>query len=150
MFDSSQALNEEDCLLIESVQDTPAVAVVNKSDLENVIDLKYIKNHFKQIVYISALSGDGLEALEQAVASLLKTNELDPSSGILFTERQRDAARRARDCVQEALDAQRSGVTLDAVAVSVEGAVSALLELTGERATEAVVDQVFAQFCVGK
>ena len=110
----------------------------------------FIKNHFKQIVYISALSGDGLEALEQAVASLLKTNELDPSSGILFTERQRDAARRARDCVQEALDAQRSGVTLDAVTVSVEGAVSALLELTGERATEAVVDQVFAQFCVGK
>ena len=150
VFDSSQALNEEDRLLIESVQDTPAVAVVNKSDLENVIDLKYIKNHFKQIVYISALSGDGLEALEQAVASLLKTNELDPSSGILFTERQRDAARRARDCVQEALDAQRSGVTLDAVTVSVEGAVSALLELTGERATEAVVDQVFAQFCVGK
>lgn len=150
VFDSSQALNEEDRLLIESVQDTPAVAVVNKSDLENVIDLEYIKNHFKQIVYISALSGDGLEALEQAVASLLKTNELDPSSGILFTERQRDAARRARDCVQEALDAQRSGVTLDAVTVSVEGAVSALLELTGERATEAVVDQVFAQFCVGK
>ena len=150
VFDSSQALNEEDRLLIESVQDMPAVAVVNKSDLEKVIDLEYIKNHFKQIVYISALSGDGLEALEQAVASLLKTNELDPSSGILFTERQRDAARRARDCVQEALDAQRSGVTLDAVTVSVEGAVSALLELTGERATEAVVDQVFAQFCVGK
>ena len=34
--------------------------------------------------------------------------------------------------------------------VSVECAVSALLELTGERATEAVVDQVFSQFCVGK
>lgn len=44
VFDSSQALNEEDRLLIESVQDTPAVAVVNKSDLENVIDLEYIKN----------------------------------------------------------------------------------------------------------
>ena len=43
-----------------------------------------------------------------------------------------------------------AGMTLDAVTVSVEGAVSALLELTGERATEAVVDSVFAQFCVGK
>lgn len=150
VFDSSQALNEEDRLLMESVQNTPAVAVVNKRDLENVIDLEYIKQKFKQIVYISARSGDGLEALQQAVASLLKTNTLDPSGGILFTERQRDAARRARDCVQEALDAQRAGITLDAVTVSVEGAVAALLELTGERATEAVVDQVFSHFCVGK
>lgn len=150
VFDSSQALNEEDRLLIESVQNTPAVAVINKSDLQNVIDLKYINLKFKQIVFISALSGEGLEALQQAVASLLKTNTLDPSSGILFTERQRDAARRAQGCVQEALDAQKAGMTLDAVTVSVESAVSSLLELTGERATEAVVDQVFSQFCVGK
>lgn len=150
VFDSSQALNEEDRLLVESVCGTPAVAVVNKSDLENKIDLQYIKQNFKRIVYISALSGEGLQELEQAIASLLKTNELDPANGILFTERQRDAARRAQDCVREALTALRAGVTLDAVTVSVEGAVATLLELTGERATEAVVDQVFAHFCVGK
>ena len=41
-------------------------------------------------------------------------------------------------------------MTLDAVTVSVEAAVDALLELTGERATTAVVDEVFAHFCVGK
>ena len=41
-------------------------------------------------------------------------------------------------------------MTFDAVTVSVEDAVSALLELTGERATETVVDSVFHNFCVGK
>lgn len=41
-------------------------------------------------------------------------------------------------------------MTLDAVTVSIEGAVQSLLELTGERASEAVVDQVFHRFCVGK
>ena len=41
-------------------------------------------------------------------------------------------------------------MTLDAVTVSLEGAVAALLELTGERVTEAVVDEVFSRFCVGK
>ena len=50
----------------------------------------------------------------------------------------------------EALAAVAAGMTLDAVTVSIEGAVSCLLELTGERATVAVVDSVFAQFCVGK
>ena len=52
--------------------------------------------------------------------------------------------------LEEALTALRSGMTLDAVTVSLEGAISDLLELTGERATEAVVDEVFAKFCVGK
>ena len=38
----------------------------------------------------------------------------------------------------------------DAVTVSLEGAIAALNELTGERVSDAVVDQVFEKFCVGK
>ena len=60
------------------------------------------------------------------------------------------AAARAGECLNEALDALKRGMTFDAVTVSLEGAVSALLDLTGERATNAVVDRVFSQFCVGK
>lgn len=150
VFDASQELNEEDRELISLIGDSPAVAVVNKSDLPSKIDNEYINTKFKQIVYISALSGSGLAQLREAVARLLQTAQLNPSEGILFTERQRDAARRAGDCVAEALQALEHGMTLDAVTVSLEDAVSALLELTGERATEAVVDSVFSHFCVGK
>ena len=42
------------------------------------------------------------------------------------------------------------GMTWDAVTVSLEGAVAALNELTGERVSDAVVDRVFEKFCVGK
>ncbi|WP_277668718.1 tRNA uridine-5-carboxymethylaminomethyl(34) synthesis GTPase MnmE [Caproiciproducens galactitolivorans] len=150
VFDSSQELNDEDRELVSFVLRSPAIAVVNKSDLPIKIDIKYIKENFKQIVYISALSGEGLEQLKNAVAELLHTAGLNPADGILFTERQRDAARRAEDSVSEAIVAVESGMTLDAVTVSIEGAISALLELTGERATEAVVDSVFHNFCVGK
>lgn len=150
VFDSSQELNEQDYELIDAIQTIPAIAVINKSDLPPKIDKKYIDLNFKQIVYISALSGEGLQELKSAVAEVLKTAELNPADGILFTERQRDAARRAGECVEEALNALISGVTLDAVTVSIDGAISALLELTGERATEAVVDSVFSHFCVGK
>ncbi len=150
VFDSSQELNGEDRELIESLQEIPSVAVVNKSDLETKIDFAYLENHFRQIVFISALRGDGLEQLEKAVAETLQTASLDPAAGMLFTERQRDAARRAGDCLEEALSALDAGFTLDAVTVSLEGAVSALLELTGERAGTAIVDAVFSHFCVGK
>jgi len=150
VFDSSQELNREDRELIDVIEAAPAIAVVNKSDLPSKIDIEYIQDKFRQIVYISALSGSGLQELKDAVAKLLQTAQLNPAEGILYTERQRDAARRAGDCVTEALLAVKQGITLDAVTVSIEGAISALLELTGERATEAVVDSVFHQFCVGK
>ena len=39
---------------------------------------------------------------------------------------------------------------LDAVTVLLEEAADALLTLTGERVSEAVVNDVFARFCVGK
>jgi tRNA modification GTPase len=42
------------------------------------------------------------------------------------------------------------GMTMDAINVCIEDAVEALLELTGKKAREAVVDEVFSQFCVGK
>ena len=99
---------------------------------------------------IARIGNDGLKQLEESVADVLQTAKLNPSDGILSTERQRDAAQQAKDSLEEAIYALESGMTLDAVTVSIEGAISALLELTGERATEAVVDSVFAQFCVGK
>ena len=48
------------------------------------------------------------------------------------------------------MQALTAGITLDAVTVIIEEAINNLLELTGERVTEAVVDTVFSHFCVGK
>lgn len=150
VFDASQELNGDDKALLDSLQDAPAIAVVNKTDLESKIDIEYIKSKIKQIVFLVASQGTGLEELQTALAEIAGTGELDPSQGILATERQQQAAKEALACVEEGLDALNIGMTLDAVTVSIEGAVQALLELTGERASEAVVDQVFHRFCVGK
>ena len=136
--------------MLDSLQGVPSIAVINKTDLDTKIDVKYIKNKVKQIVFLVASEGKGLEELQQALAELAGTSELEPSEGLLATERQQQAAKEALACVNEGLEALELGMTLDAVTVSIEGAVQALLELTGERASEAVVDQVFHRFCVGK
>ena len=150
VFDASVPLEEEDKKLMAELEGIPTVAIVNKTDLDSKIDMRYIQKMFPHVVSISARNGEGLEELQQACAQVLETTSLNPSEGMLYTERQRDDAKQALACVEEALSAMELGMTLDAVTVSVEGAVSALLELTGERATEAVVDLVFEQFCVGK
>ncbi|MDD3260997.1 MAG: tRNA uridine-5-carboxymethylaminomethyl(34) synthesis GTPase MnmE [Oscillospiraceae bacterium] len=150
VFDSSEPLRQEDRTFIDLIGDTPAIAVINKSDLLNQIDNSYIQSKFKQIVYISALQGSGLQALKEAVQQVLHLQKIDPDSGMLFTQRQQEAARCAQKALDEALQALHSGMTLDAVTVCVDDAVSALMELTGEHASEAVIDRVFETFCVGK
>ena len=150
VFDGSQPLAEEDRRLLDAVADRPAVAVINKEDLSLQIDPAEIGRRIPQTVTISAAQQSGLDALTEAIAQVLGTAQLSPDEGMLFTERQREAALRAQSFAAEALSAVRSGITFDAVTVLVESAIDALLELTGEKTSEAVVDAVFAQFCVGK
>ena len=75
---------------------------------------------------------------------------LAADQAMLTPARQFSAAQRCRAALLEAQSALCAGATLDAVDVCLEGALSALLELTGERVTDVVVDEVFARFCVGK
>ena len=84
------------------------------------------------------------------VETLLGVANLDPSAGCLSGQRQLAAATAACNALKDALDAQRRGFGLDAVGVCVDEALQALYELTGEGADEAVIDQVFSRFCVGK
>ncbi len=150
VFDSSQELSVDDKELIELIRGCPSVAVINKSDLKTLIDIDYIKSRIDNVVMISAKSGAGAGELEKVVSEITGASALDPSAAIIANERQRDCAKRAKDFLTEASDALKSGITLDAITVIIEDAVSALSELTGERASEAVVNSVFSQFCVGK
>ena len=150
VFDGSRELDEDDRALIEKLSDKPTVAVVNKSDCNQKIDIEYIYNNIKHIVYTSALRGDGLEQLTNAIMEVTCLDNLDPSAGIIINERQCECVRKALAAVDEALEAARRGVTFDAVGVSVQSAIDCLLELTGERASDRIIDGVFAQFCVGK
>ena len=101
-------------------------------------------------VEISAKTGEGAEELTQSIAALLHLSQIDPAAPLLANERQRKCLQAAAAALEEAIRAAEAGVTLDAVTVCLDAAIDPLLELTGKKASEAVVDAVFAQFCVGK
>ena len=150
VLDGSSPLSAEDRALLESLHDTPAIAIINKADLTLAVSPDEVRALCPYTVVLSAREGRGLDELTAAVRELTGVAGLDEAQPILTTERQRDSLRRCRDCLDEALTAVDSGLAQDAAAVSVDGAIEALLELTGERVTETVVDEVFARFCVGK
>lgn len=150
VLDGARPLAEEDLELLRNLSDRLAVCIVNKADRPPAFDPEALRAWGPPVVTVSAKTGEGLPALIQAVERVTGVAAIDGSEALLGTVRQRDAVRRCLAAVCEALQAARDGLTPDVVTVSVEGAVSALLELTGERVSEAVVDEVFARFCVGK
>ena len=150
VFDGSEPLEEEDKALVETLKNRAAIAIINKADKPLVIDGDWIAAHFAYTVTLSAKEEQGVADLTAAVAAVTGVERLDAAQPVLSTERQRQCAADCLACLKEAQEALTLGYTPDAVAVSVDGAINALLELTGERATEAVVEQVFARFCVGK
>lgn len=150
VFDGSEKLTDEDIELLDMLENRMAIAIINKTDKNQTIDVQYIQNKKIQIVYISAKNNEGLEALEAAIKNALGTYSIDVTSASLANERQLDAARRAYSSLQSAREDFEMGMTLDAVTVGMENAIDALLELTGENVSDRVLDELFSKFCVGK
>ena len=150
VFDSSQALEKEDRELMDALEGVPSIAIVNKTDLPSQIAVEEIQARFEKTVFLSAATGEGLEDLEQSLSEILDTKEFHPQEGVLFTQRQRADAQTALDSLREGEQALLGGLTLDAVTVCVEDALTALSALTGEHVSEEIVDRVFEEFCVGK
>ena len=150
VFDSSEELSQEDLELIDKIKDRPVVAVINKTDLDRKIDIEEIRRKIPRVAELSASAGEGIQALEKEVREILQLSQLDSSSGIIANERQRACVEEANRTMHQAMEALDCGETLDAVNVCIDSAIDSLLELTGERASEAVVNKVFERFCVGK
>lgn len=150
VFDAGRELDDDDKKLLEDVKESPVIAVINKNDLEKKLDENFIKKYIDKIVYISAKNGDGFENLCKEIEKTAGTENFNPSEGILANERQRNAVLKTKNSLEEAKQALEIGMTFDAVNVNIEEAIENILELTGERVSEVVVDNVFHNFCVGK
>ncbi len=150
VFDGSEPLTDDDIDIINQSKGKKAVALLNKADLPLTADRKIISDAFEFVVELSASTGEGRAELEKAVAKICSTDEFNPNAACLTSERQRQCCVNALNSIEDAIAAIHGGMTLDAVNVCADCAIDALLELTGEKATSAVVDEVFSRFCVGK
>lgn len=150
LFDNSAPLTAADTDLFALCKGKKAIAVVNKTDLNGVWDTKILDTVFNKVIYISAKENTGVENLEKAIEETLGTADFDPSAATLMNERQHACCLAALESLAEAKTAQDSGLTRDAVNVSLDAAIESLDALTGEKATESVVNEIFSQFCVGK
>ena len=144
VLDGSEPLGPEDEAVLAAAKAAPRCIVIkSKSDLPSAWEME-------GVIPVSARTGAGLEALEQAVAALFSAAEPLPVGETLTNPRQADAVGRALDYVRAARQAMEDGFAPDAVLTEVEGALAALGELSGRTVREDVTRGIFARFCVGK
>lgn len=148
VFDCTAPLDSNDITLLESVRNKNTIVIVNKTDLENMLDMSAFDG--LRVVTASAKNNSGYDELCREIAEISGTANLNPDTAVLIGERQRTCADRALEAVNEAISALTGGQTMDAVGVCVDDALAALFELTGKRVTNEVTDEIFRKFCVGK
>ncbi len=149
VIDSSNTESYDIIELLDGIKGRPAVVVFNKSDL-SVADVSLAESRGLPYVEMSAKQGEGVERFKEIVKKITGTANLTGETAVYLNERQRDCAARALSHIREALDALHCGMTVDAVGVCLDDALSVLMELTGERVTVEVANKVFEHFCVGK
>ncbi|ADU28287.1 tRNA uridine-5-carboxymethylaminomethyl(34) synthesis GTPase MnmE [Ethanoligenens harbinense] len=150
LFDGSRPLDGEDESIFSMLQGKRVIAILNKADLPQRCDMARIRSVFPDMVSISAAEAHGMDALETRLRDRFRLEAIDPRAGMLANARQLDCALRAKTAVMESRQGLIAGFTLDVLSVGLQTAEDALAELTGEQASEAVIEKVFAQFCVGK
>lgn len=150
VLDGSQPLGPDDDTAIQTARQVPnLIVVVNKADLPRRLDIGALADDFDHVLSVSARSGEGMEALCQAIGELYPAAEGQPGQ-LLTNARQADAVSRALNAVRSARSALRIGMTPDVVLTDVEAALAALGELNGKRIRDDLIQNIFSRFCVGK
>ena len=150
VLDGASSLTAEDRDILSVCKDRLCIAVLNKEDCGEDVKREDVLPYTPYVVRLSAKDGSGYDALCRCVEQALGTEAFDPSSAMLANARQKDCCLRAAEALRQAMEAIDGGMTLDAVNVCADECIAALLELTGEKVSDAVVHEVFSRFCVGK
>ena len=103
------------------------------------------------IVDVSCLSGQGMEALKDAIKNLVWAGKIEAGMlQVMINSRHQEALGRAREATLRTVEALRADVSLELVALDLRIAVNAVGEIVGKTTTEDLLDSIFNQFCIGK
>ena len=157
LFDTSRPLDEYDALIIDELRniDMPKICILNKTDAAtDAFDTSALGEcNFNEIIRISAKNDDGAAAeLLGEIINKLFTDEsiVTREDAIVSSARQHSALCRCLSLIDTAISAYEAGLPADAASSDVEMAIGAISEVDGRSVSEAVVNDIFSKFCVGK
>jgi len=153
VLDRSSSLTSEDLQIFNDINSKPRVVVLNKIDLDPHPDFATISDRLpaETVVEISALHGDGMEHLKDAVFHTILGRRLDTETSVVAPNlRHKLCLERALEAVNRALHLLDNHSSAELIALEVQEGLAHLGEIIGLTTTEDLLDQIFSQFCIGK
>ena len=152
IIDGSKDLSKEDIEILNIVNPKKTIIILNKIDLEQKIDEntpEIVK--FNNIIKISALKKEGIDKLYEKINDLFNFNQINVDNDIVITnERHKIQIQKAIQNLNKAIKSLRINMPIDIVAIGLKDVLSDLGEITGEEASEEIINEIFARFCLGK
>lgn len=155
VFDLSREFDCEDGEILKEIEniDCAKIAILNKSDMQEIFDRKRLDGIFDKTVTVSA-KGDRTATLREitdAVGSLFTDEKISVGEqAIISSARQNAELLSAIEAIDSAIFAYQSGLPTDCASSDIEKALGAIAELDGKAISDEVVADIFSKFCVGK
>ncbi len=153
-IDATTGWTKDDEIIYEQVKHRPLILVINKIDLVEdsknnspQYQIEYIKSH----IFTAAAKNQGIEALETAILEQVEIGNIEAADmDIAINQRQAAALIQAKTSLEQVQITIKEELPFDFWTIDLRGAINALGEITGEEATESVLDRIFSKFCIGK
>lgn len=156
ILDASRNIEKEDMDIVEFVENRKCLVLLNKADLGFAFDgsvIEELKRKMPNAIFIKTAVKDslGLKDIEEEIEKLVYNGDIKQSGSIFVTNvRHSNLLVSAKSALDDAMGMIQMGEALEFVEIDVKRAWEFLGEIIGETASDSIIDEVFARFCLGK
>lgn len=156
VFEGQHLPDEDDEVLLDIIktnrENVNFVLVINKTDLGILPETEEtLKKPGLPLIKISAKENSGINLLKQGIKSrLFKDQSLETEEIVVTSARHKKALEKTAEALSNSLQAIKSNATEEILAVDIRLALDSLGEITGETTSEEILNNIFANFCIGK
>lgn len=152
VVDGSCPLDDSDREIMEFIKGRKSIVLLNKSDLETVVekdDLEILSG--QKVIPVSAKEEQGIEELEQEIKRLFYHGELKLNDQVYITNvRHKEALEQAFKSLNMVKESIENGMPEDFYSIDLMNAYEQLGLIIGEAVDDDLVNEIFAKFCMGK
>jgi len=153
VVDASCSLDENDDEIMTLIADKKVIVLLNKTDLEQVVNEDEIYSKMTQVSVIktSTKENTGIDEFEHTVKQLFFGGEIAVNDEIYITnQRHKQALAEAYESMEMVLKSLADQMPEDFYSIDLMSAYASLGRIIGEEVGEDLVNEIFSKFCMGK
>lgn len=149
VLNNNEVLTNYDKDLIEKSNDKKRIVVINKTDLENKLDISNLD--LENVIYINTIEKEKIDILKDKIIELFNLGSLNSSDLMILTNaRQINLVKESLAILQDVKQALNNNDPIDLIEFDLKNIYEKLSEMLGEGSKLDVIDRIFERFCVGK